>query len=269
MREGYWMIRTYEAGAVGEKTKYFVPGVRPSTASSRKAKSAIKKQEQNEYASVKALARLLNANYAQGDILLGLDYSDAGLSRVLKRAELTALPEEEDEEGRLAVWDAAEQEAVNCLRRVKRLLQKDGVELRYILVTSDLDGQTLERVRIHHHLIINREAVEAFGEKWAALGGVDFAPLSKQKDYTPIAEYLLRQVWHRKDARSYVSSRNLIRPEPRDRIAISESELRVPKGAELLYRGAHIPGQAQYIRYFLMEPAHARGGENRGKKKRE
>ena len=38
--EGYWIVRTYEAGNVGEKTKFFVPGARP-TRSQRRLRDAV------------------------------------------------------------------------------------------------------------------------------------------------------------------------------------------------------------------------------------
>ena len=41
--EGYWIVRTYEAGNVGEKTKFFVPGARP-TRSQRRLRDAARKQ---------------------------------------------------------------------------------------------------------------------------------------------------------------------------------------------------------------------------------
>ena len=37
--DGYWIVRTYEAGNVGEKTKFFVPGARP-TRSQRRLRDA-------------------------------------------------------------------------------------------------------------------------------------------------------------------------------------------------------------------------------------
>ena len=58
MQEGYWVVRTYEAGAVGEKTKFFVQGSRPTGKIRRKDRDAARKQEQNEYSAQKALARL-------------------------------------------------------------------------------------------------------------------------------------------------------------------------------------------------------------------
>ena len=97
--EGYWIVRTYEAGNVGEKTKFFVPGARP-TRSQRRLRDAARKQAQNEYSAEKALARLLNANFTEGDLLVGLDYSDEGLARLEAWALRQGLPMETEEERR-------------------------------------------------------------------------------------------------------------------------------------------------------------------------
>lgn len=95
--EGYWIVRTYEAGNVGEKTKFFVPGAR-TTRSQRRLRDAARKQAQNEYSAEKALARLLNANFTEGDLLVGLDYSDDGLARLEAWALRQGLPMETEEE---------------------------------------------------------------------------------------------------------------------------------------------------------------------------
>lgn len=254
MANGYWVVRTYEAGAVGEKTKFWVPGERPSK-SSRREKQEIRKQEQNEHSAVKTLARLINANYGEGDLLLGLDYSAAGMDRLVSwLREQGKDPDRAEESERMdLIRGAAEREAKLVLRRVKRELAKQDISLSYILVTSDMDGDTGEAVRIHHHLIVPKEAKWVFVEKWKELGHVDWSPMSKQEDYTAIAEYLIRQVRRIPDARKYVSSRNLIRPLPKDRVVLSDAELRVPKGGKLLHRNEFRPGRPQYIRYVIPE----------------
>lgn len=254
MKEGYWVVRTYEAGPVGEKTKFWIPGVRADR-QTRREKSEIRKQEQNEYSAVKQVARLINANYKPGDLLLGLDYSEEGVERLLAWAESQGadLSTEDEEERMNFIREAAEHEMRLVLRRVKRELDKAGAALRYIAVTSDMDGDTGETVRIHHHLLVPAEARDAFVEKWKGMGGVDWSPLSDQEDYTPIAEYLIRQVRRVPDAKKYVSSRNLVRPQPKDRVALTDAELRVPKGGKLLHRNEFQPGRAQYIRYVLPE----------------
>lgn len=269
MKEGYFCIRTYESGAIGEKTKFFVPGKRAENGKlSRRQRNAIRKQEQNEYSSQKSLARILNANFGAGDLFLGLDYSDDGLKRVIDWGRKQGLPvDAEDETVRQdAVWEAAAHELDIALRRVRRKLDKDGIELKAVYITSDMDGDTEEIVRVHHHLVVNGGVQEAFVKAWEkyGLGGVSWSPLwDNQLDRTPIAEYLIKQVRRIPDAKKYRSTRNLIRPVPKTRIVYTDNELLVPKGGKLIFRQemkadsratvSDLNRQAQYIRYILPE----------------
>jgi len=252
MAEGYWVIRTYKAGRVGEKTKFWVPGKKP-TRSGRRERAELRKQLQNEYSAQKTLARRLNANFHQGDLLLGLDYSPEGMARLEAWAVSQGLdPHSKEEAERIeAIRQAAEHALRLVLRRVKSAMSKQGLALRYVAITSDMDGDTGESVRVHHHLVVSKEAKDAFVSKWEGWGGVDWSPLSNQEDYTPVAEYFIRQVRRMPDAKKYIPSRNLIRPQPQDRIAMSDAELRAPKGAKLLFRNEFKPGRPQYIRYAL------------------
>lgn len=243
---GYWVIRTWQAGQVGEKVKFWVPGEKPSKSARKLAREA-KLRLDNEQSAERRAARLLNANFRQGEYLVGLDYSDDGIAKLEARAKLTG--EEDEGEQRNAVYLSAEQEIRNLLRRVRRAAGKVEAEVRLFAVTSDMDGETGEAVRIHHHLVVNREAAQLIREKWTA-GGVYLTPLENQKDYTALAAYLMKQVRRIGNEKRYISSRNLKRPAPKDRTALSGAELRLPKGAEMLYRGAFIPGRPQYIRYF-------------------
>ena len=255
MTDGYWVVRTYEAGQVGEKTKYFVLGDR-TRRNRRKEESSIKKQEQNEYSTKKRLARLINENFTHGDILLGLDDADASYKK-LERSARKAAPDydslPEDDQLR-CIREAAAQEMVNYLRRVKRALEKEGRadELKYIAITSDMDGDTKETVRVHHHLIVPASCEHIIRMKWGH-GGTYCKPLSKQEDYLPIAEYLIAQVRVTLNAKKFVSSRNLIRPQPKDRIAVSDAEIRVPRNCKLIQRAEYKRGAPQYIRYILPE----------------
>lgn len=266
MSEGYFVIRTYKAGEIGEKTKFFVPGKRSEKALSKRQKAAIHKQEQNEYSAQKALARLINANFQAGDLFLGLDYSDAGLARVKAWARKQGLPidSQEEAEQNNALWEAAAHELDIALRRVKRRLEKQGMELKAIYCTSDMDGDTGEIVRVHHHLIVNAGVQEAFLAAWEkyGLGGVSWSSLwENQLDRTPIAEYIIKQVRRIPDAKKFRSTRNLVRPKPKDRIAYTDTELQVPRGGKLIYRQkyenkqtnsrSYQNRQPQYIRYIL------------------
>lgn len=262
-KEGYWVTRTYQAGRVWEKSKHFVPGTRPTGKDRRKQRAELKKQEQNEYAAVKALARILNANFTDRDYLLGLDYSADGLLSLGEWLEDKGLDVGEftEEQERDALWAAAEHALDLCLRRVKYRLKKQGLELKAAYITSDMDGETKERVRVHHHLVINADARDAFVAAWQELGSVDWTKLYEhQEDRTPIADYFIRQVRRIPDAKKFRSTRNLLRPKPEDRIAQSDAEIRVPKGGKLLFRAAYGKGQPQYIRYVMPQTQPQPGG---------
>lgn len=266
MKEGYFVIRTIEAGDVGEKTKFFVPGKKPENGKlSRRQKNAVKKQEQNEYASQKRLAREINANFKAGDLFLGLDYSDEGLQRILQwgRTHGLSVDSENPEERQNAIWEAAAHELDNALRRVKRRLEKQGTELKAVYCTADMDGDTGELVRVHHHLIVQAGTADAFVSAWEkyGLGSVTWSALwANQIDRTPIAEYIIRQVRRIPDAKKYRSTRNLVHPVPTTRIVSTDNELLVPRGGRLIYRQEYRNNaggrddyrnyQSQYIRYI-------------------
>lgn len=258
MRDGYYIIRTYEAGKIGEKTKFFVPGTRSDTVRGRRREqSAIKKQEQNEYSSTKALARLLNANAKTLTVMIGLDYSDAGLAAVTARAKADAkaagkswrrLKRTEKED---YIHEAASHEAELCLRRVGRACREKGLPFSYVVVTSDRDGETGEAVRVHHHLIVSAGCEQIFVDKWERLGGVNAKAMREQDDYYVVAKYLMAQVRRIEDAKKYRSSRNLVRVAPKDRVVSSGAVMRVPKGGQLLYMAETGPYMPQYMRYVL------------------
>ena len=265
MKEGYFVISTYEAGDVGEKTKFFVPGKKPDGNLSRRQKNAIRKQEQNEYSALKMLTRVIHANFTKKDYLLGLDYSDEGLERVLQWGRSHGLPvdDKDDTVRNDAIREAASHELDNALRRVKRKLDKQELELKAIYITSDMDGDTGEIVRVHHHLIVNAGTEGAFVECWEkyGLGGVAWTHLwENQIDRTRLAEYLLNQVRRVPDSKKYRSTRNLIRPVPKDRIVSTDNELLVPRGGKLIFRQEYVNKlglksdfqirRPQYIRYI-------------------
>lgn len=233
-------MRTYEAGGIGEKIKFFVPGEKPSR-SQRRLKAEAKKQKWNDQNAVRRMARAIHANFRGGrDWLLGLEYDEAHLP--------------EDRAGanhQLRLW----------LERVRRACKRAGVEVRYIAISSDMNGKTGELVRWHHHVLINREAAEIALAKWTA-GGTHRETLYRQVDQTGLAEYLMDQVRREvPEEKKYIPSRNLIRVAPKDRAALSGAEIKPPKGGMLLHRSEYVPGQPQYIRYIL--PNYAAGSDER------
>lgn len=252
--DGYWVIRTYKAGHVEEKTKYWIPGERP-TRSARRQKASIRKIQQNEAQAIKRLARVLNANFDKKDFFVTLTYSTEGYLKMISHIESKGIDSYSmSKEDRLAIMrEEAERELENALRRVKRVIP-EGSELKYASVTSDLDEKTGEIVRIHHHMVVNAEALGAILQKWTA-GGVNYEHLFDEPDYTELAAYMIKQVRHVPDEKKYKRSRNLIVPQPTDKICVSGAELRVPAKCELIYRSEFRPGAPQYIRYIRHRPA--------------
>ena len=253
--KGYWDIITYTAGKVEEKIKCWMPGVRPPR-SERRRVANIKKRLQNEQNSSRKLARYLNANFNKTGWLIGLDYSPSGMKRIRARSKKIQETRKKNgesndsavDERELCEYLAAGQELSNFLKRVRRECNKQGIVFKYIAVTSDRDGRAKEKVRVHHHLVVNADVMEICKTKWT-LGGFDYKNLHNEPDYTPLAVYLVEQVRWILNANAYTSSQNLIRPAAKVGEGRNGSELRIPRGAELLHRSEYQPGRAQYIRY--------------------
>jgi hypothetical protein len=164
-----------------------------------------------------------------------------------------------------ALREAAEHQLFLWIRRVKR---KYGKELKFVAVTADLDGDTGELVRIHHHLPIAAEGIswDLLRKEWK-LGSVDIVQLRHNVDYTPIAVYLMRQVRRRPDAKKYRVSRGMEQPEVMEREIFGHVQMRVPVGALLLESSEfQIDNPGQYMRYIPRKksPKTDGGGDGHG-----
>lgn len=232
-KEGYWVIRTYVSGQVGEKIKYWIPGRKP-TASERRMKADIRKQQHNEENAERRAHRVLCAFFSHRDALLSMEYAG----------------EEWEGEFDDGILDRARHEAELWIRRVRRECQKQGVPFRAMVWTSDMDGETGEPVKVHHHVVLNAEALEIARRKWS-LGYTYAKHLKREKDRMGLIHYLMQQVRRQPDGKKYTRTRNMPEPAPKDRAAKGGSVLRAPKGTELLYQGPFVPGFPQYIRYYI------------------
>lgn len=236
------MIRTYRSGRVIEKSKFFVgDNVKPR--SKRKHVSSVTKKNQNDRDAIKRLARTFNCNFGYGDYWLTVKYSPAHMERLLSAVE--------DRNDLNAIFRAAVKERGLFLRRVARELKKAGIEFKYIAATSDVDGKTGEAVRVHHHIIVNAEAIEAVRKHWPA-EELRIDPLRDQDDYTPLATYILKQCRRQPEAKRFSPSRNLKKPIITEEIVSLNTELAVPRGAVIVHRDEFDIERAgtQYIRYI-------------------
>lgn len=242
------MERTYRsANGVVEKTRYLV-GSNAKRQKRRRGVTTARKQEANFNGACKRLARVLNCNFnAAGGRLLGLDYDGPSAERILQAED----PRK-----------AAEKEARLFIRRLKRKLKQD---IKWVIVTSDLDGDTGELVRIHHHIAVQlpeRVSYDAILSCWAH-GGVDIKTMWTEDDYTGLARYLLRQTRRLPDAKKYSTSRNMILPEITEREILTTNRIRPPKGAKVREQYYDEEGVGQYIRYTVQPKTKKRGGHKR------
>lgn len=245
------MIRETISGAVTEYSKFYVPeGTRPR--SSRRGKSSPRKQDQNDRDAAKRLARILNCNFRAGDALVTLTYA----------------AETERAEG--------EKKVKNFLRRLKRQADKAGLTFRWVLVSSEQTDEG-EQARLHHHLVISGDLLRFDGQehRWYigkqpaeqawGLGWADVRTLRDQKDYTPVAVYLVRQARREPDEKKWTSSRNMKKPIVKERLVVRPGPLKAPKGALVLHSGEYdIQSGSHYLR-FLRKAGEERDESGPGK----
>jgi len=242
-----WYIREYRMkNGICEKTKFpvQVEGERP-VRTGREYKRQIRRAEKNATEAKNTAARIANNNFRAGlDVTDLLTYSDEGMERLIMKAGT----DEED-----ALYLAARHEMSLCIERARYACRKDGVELKYCAWTSDRDGKTGAPVRVHHHVIVNREGAEYILRAWK-LGEAKSKRLysANHGDLTDYVEYLMSQSRQIGTEKRYMPSRNLEAPvATRPRLAKNPAaELRLPKGSKFIWRSEGHAGRPQKLRYY-------------------
>lgn len=224
------MITKITSGSVVERRKAYV-GRRPSRRGARiKGASSEKKQENNRQQAILALARTLNCNYTNGDGYLTLSFTDEALTAC---------------GGTLA---GAKKEARKFADRVAYRMKKHGVVIS------------------GHGLRLEDGVFWLYGEKlddvWGN-GTVDVQILRRQKDYYPLARYLILQARGVADEKKYSVSRNMVKPKVEHLYTWSPAPLRVPAGASALPGTRYDPeAGVNFVRYIpaQRDPARKVGG---------
>lgn len=262
------MIETYNirtvkcANDIIEKSKYPIR-IDPNRAKTREAKREINREAKNTSSSARNFARLLNHNFDRKDRHITVTISPEGMTKIQRRADSIAAKIKAKGKETPNVRDllhlAMERELENWNRRILDACKKTGISFRYASAVSDIknkDGLQTD-VRLHIHAVVNKEAAEICISKWT-LGEISRdQPLSEWKtasvyDWTRLANYIINQSRTIQDGKRYTISRNLEKPELKDRIAKKPfAELRPPRGAILLERSEYRRGWPQYIRYKL------------------
>ena len=257
-----WYVREYRcANGVCEKTKFPVYDDGREREGTRRHRRAVNRAEKLTAESARELALLANNNFTAGeDCYLTLDYSAEGMDRLVMRAGT---------DDRDALYVSAEREAENYLKRLRRACRAAGVELKSVYVTSDMDGETFDPVRVHHHLIVNREAAALAEKCWRAGGAKARTLYGEHGDLSELARYMITQARPMPGHHRYHPSRTLEKPERTDPVPARnpDAPLRVPAGCEFIWRSETAAGRAQTIRYYRPPEKRRRPRKRKGGKR--
>ena len=225
------------AGDVYEEKIYFSPRER-GISCERAAKENLSSEEMAEYNCLEArrkCARMVNANFRQGDLFLTLTFRE----RV-------------DVENALRLFR-------NFISRLKRLRKRKGYsELKYLYVVES------KRKREHIHLLINKMdiSMKELSEVWG-LGRVMVSILEPGGDYTGLAYYITKENY-KEYGKRWSGSRNLTKPKEKVMLISKEKETkrtRVPKNYKVIEDisySSEYTGKTRYLRAVKI------GGEDYG-----
>lgn len=150
------------AGAVLDRTIKLTYGcVKGKTRKKKENPTPKQVQDNNDRIAIKKLARVINANFGPGDYHVVL-------------TDAKGMSEEE-----------ALKERKLFLRRMRREYKKAGSEMKAVWAT-EMDP------RSHHHLIMSNVDIQLIVRQWPH-GRVNVLPLDDARDYTKLAEYLIKQ----------------------------------------------------------------------------
>lgn len=227
MARPHWYIRKTESGNIIEESIFLK--IPPSIVKTKsKPKSKEKKNSENENRRIRDLGRLINANYTSNDFTLVLTYDDKSYAMLmLNRTEC----ESEFE----SIRTSAEHELKKYIMRCQYECHKLGIIMRAIYVTSDKDSDTGNHVRVHHHVIVNNDAVEIMIRQWHD-GLVKCKSLNSDVDHTGLAAYIIRQsTTNNRRAHTYGRTRNLLKPTVSEYVlANPDDDLIAPEGAQII-----------------------------------
>lgn len=230
-------IKRIWAGDVYEAKEYFSPRERGMSCE-RAARENLSSEEMAEYNCIEArrkCARMVNANFRQGDLFLTLTFRE----RV-------------DVENALRLFR-------NFISRLKRLRKRKGYsELKYLYVVES------KRKREHIHLLINKMdiSMKELSEVWG-LGRVMVSILEPGGDYTGLAFYITKENY-KEYGKRWSGSRNLAKPKEKVMLISKEKEIkrtRVPKNYKVIEDISYFSeytGKTRYLRAVKI------GGEDYG-----
>ncbi len=233
-----WKKKTVESGRMIEEIKYPSSTSPAPSPTSKPTKLPDEKALENLRRRIRNLGRWINNSFTSEDHFVFLSYSQIAYAKL--RAGKPDKVRASD-----YMYAVAEEEILKFIERCRYQCNILGIPFVYIFVTSKMNGKTGNYARIHHHMIVNAAALDIVKRSWRN-GFVRSKHLFKRVDYTELAAYMLHQVTHRKDAKSYGRSKNLKKPIVTVKTLWDPTqELTPPEGARVL------EARPYYLRYTL------------------
>ena len=223
-----WIEKFVESGDVIEDILYLRSTER--SPSDRKGKSADEKYLENLNRRIRDLTRLLNCNFTARDYFVTLTYSRVGYAKLRadKPPKTPATP---------YVYKAAEKEIHKLIERCRYHCAKEGVIFKCIYVTANINPDTNNRARIHHHVVVNCEAMETLKRLWRH-GHVLVENVKNEVDHVRLARYMMDQVPYEKGHNNYGRTLNLEKPFITEHVLWNPYKvLTPPEGAIVLKQG--------------------------------
>lgn len=219
-----WKKKIVESGDVIEEIIYLE---KPIAIKESNPKSKADKDRENLRRRIRDLGRIINANYSAGDYLITLTYNRESYSNIKASPSIR-------KHRREIAYASAEKELHLFMKRCQYHAQQLGIPFKAIYITSDMRGKSENYARVHHHLIVNREAIDMVRKLWTN-GIVQKRCLRDQADYTAVAAYFVEQVRYDENKKTYAHTNNLMHPIISDvELKYADEELSVPEDATVL-----------------------------------
>lgn len=205
MRTRYTYIKkTIVSGPVIECEIYPIWKNRSDVPRTKVGTSREAQKNLNDKNAKKKINRLINTNFTEDDLMITLTYKN------------NYLPNE----------DEAKRDIQNYINRLKRRRKKDGIEepLKYLYVIEyENNKKNSKKVRIHHHIIINKMDRNSAEEVWGK-GRTDSMRLQLDDDgLSGISKYISKGLC---SGRRWSYSKNLKKPIIyRDRTTLSKRKM--------------------------------------------
>ena len=217
---------------------------KPKRSPRKAGSSSEKKIKANETSSVRQLARGINSTMEAGDIFATFKYDAAHLP---------------------AGYEEGVELMCRFLRELRREFKKlHGRNPKMFWVDANWSPKRNAPARLHHHLVIEREAEGLLSKLWQ-WGSLILVYLDNRRDHSDLAAYMVGNVHGRPGKKKWHASRNVDRPIYTEPVEVDDVEDVQPEQGSVIKDHEESQDEdgrviSKYIRCLLPEAPEVRGG---------